>query len=497
MAVSEGLGYRCEVIDSVPENSLCHHCNLLAKKLTFTSCCGESYCHGYIAQTQEEGKPCPACGIESFTTVVLLKHQKQIESLQVYCSKKLKGCEWRGSLGELDTHLDPDLDNCQYVDTNCPLHCLQAIPKNKVDQHVAQECSKRPYFCQHCGFKATYGEVVNVHLPECKYVPLQCPNFCGVSCEREDMEDHIRMCRLEELDCTFCGVGCQERFVREQEDRHLLEHSQRHLSMTAVKVVGMSEQFESKVLQLEGKIRDQEQTIGNLEHVLSEKQLEIQKLEEKLEEVQKSQENNVVEDKEMENKFQTFSEEMEKKCNAAREEMELKYNSLVTKMQQDHELEVKQLWLIWKGISTGTDKRFEIEQYSEEKKKESQHDKKSGGMHTHINGYKFCIGVSLSGTGREENLVSFNVYAIKGWGDDTLRWPAWIKLTIEILNHRNGENARTTLLFSKWERPAAGRMVLREPDDLSGSASTVKLGHVEEYLLNDTMFFHVSDIIVI
>ncbi len=52
---------------------------------------------------------------------------------------------------------------------------------------------KRPHVCQHCGFKATYEEVVDTHLPECKYVPLQCPNMCGVSCEsceREVMEDH-------------------------------------------------------------------------------------------------------------------------------------------------------------------------------------------------------------------------------------------------------------------------------------------------------------------
>ena len=114
---------------------------------------------------------------------------------------KERGCDWSGTLEQLDTHLDTDQDNCQYVDTKYPLNCHMTIPKNKVEQHVAQHCARRPYVCQHCNFKATYEEVVDTHLPECKYVPLQCPNLCGVTFERDFMEDHMKMCRLEEVGC--------------------------------------------------------------------------------------------------------------------------------------------------------------------------------------------------------------------------------------------------------------------------------------------------------
>ena len=141
-----------------------------------------------------------------------MKYQKSIASLKVYCSLKERGCDWSGVLEQLEAHLDPDLDNCQYVDTKCPLNCQQAIPKNKVEQHVREECVKREHVCQHCNFKATYEEVVDTHLPECMYVPLQCPNFCGVSCEREVMEDHMKICRLEEVTCEFSDKGCAERF---------------------------------------------------------------------------------------------------------------------------------------------------------------------------------------------------------------------------------------------------------------------------------------------
>ena len=76
---------------------------------------------------------------------------------------------------------------------------------------MAQHCAKRPYVCQHCNFKATYEEVVDKHLP-CKCVALQYSNRCGVTFERDFMEDDTKMCRLEEVGCELSGVGCDGRF---------------------------------------------------------------------------------------------------------------------------------------------------------------------------------------------------------------------------------------------------------------------------------------------
>ena len=220
------FSYKCEFTESVPEHFLCSKCKGVARRLTFTSCCGESYCHGCIAEIQQKGVPCPACGRKAFTTLEQVKFQHRIRSLQVYCSMKERGCDWTGTLDNLDAHLDPDGDNCQHVDTKCPFDCQLNVPKNKLNEHVEKECSKRPYTCHHCGFKGTHEEVSNVHLPECKYVPLQCPNRCGVTCDREDMDDHLKMCRLEEVACEFSGVGCEDKFVRELKEEHVHMNSQ-------------------------------------------------------------------------------------------------------------------------------------------------------------------------------------------------------------------------------------------------------------------------------
>ena len=211
--MASSQGYQCDFVDSVPEDYYCKKCSLVARRLTVTSCCEGHFCFSCIADSQQQDKSCPECGEQSFRCFEVVRHQKHIASLQVYCSL--------GTLEELEAHLDPDLDNCQYVDTKCPLNCQQAIPKNNVEQHVREECVKRKHVCQHCNFKATYKEVVEKHLPECKYVPLQCRNFCGVTSEREMMEDHMKTCHLEEVKCEFSDVGrgSDERTRRNTPDR--------------------------------------------------------------------------------------------------------------------------------------------------------------------------------------------------------------------------------------------------------------------------------------
>ena len=123
MAVSNHpIEYQCEFIDSVPEDFYCKSCTLVARRLTLISCCGESYCHACIADS------CLSCGGKNFSAFEHLKNQRKIRNLQVYGSMKERGCGWSGTLEQLDTHLDPDQDNCQYVDNKCPLNCHMTIP---------------------------------------------------------------------------------------------------------------------------------------------------------------------------------------------------------------------------------------------------------------------------------------------------------------------------------------------------------------------------------
>ncbi len=117
-------GYNCEFVDSASEDSYCKKCNLVARRMVFVSCCEETFCYACIAAIQQEGQPCLECDEEEFTLIELKKYQTKLLQCQVYCSMKERGCAWCENLDKLDSHLD----NCQYVDTKCPLNCQQVRP---------------------------------------------------------------------------------------------------------------------------------------------------------------------------------------------------------------------------------------------------------------------------------------------------------------------------------------------------------------------------------
>ena len=123
-------GYQCEFLDTVYDIFYCKKCDLVARRLTATGCCGESYCHACIADICEQHKPCPECGQEDFSIYEQLKYQKRIGALRVHCSLKTRGCGWFGQLDQLEHHLDSEQGDCQYVDVKCPLNCQQVVPKN-------------------------------------------------------------------------------------------------------------------------------------------------------------------------------------------------------------------------------------------------------------------------------------------------------------------------------------------------------------------------------
>ena len=450
MAVSdEHQGYQCEFIDPVSDDFYCKKCSLVARKLSFTSCCGESYCQTCIADILQQVKPCPACGVEKFEAYPQIKFQQRIRDLQVYCSMKRRGCGWCGTLEQLDTHLNPDLDNCQYVDTSCPFNCKQTIPKNKMEQHVAEECVQRDYGCQHCAFKATYEVVMDTHWPECVYLPLPCPNLCGVTCERGLMEDHMAMCRLQEVACEFTGVGCDRKLKREEQEEHTRQNTHKHLTITAAAAVKMKEQLHEQ----EQKSEQQELKLKNTLH--------------KLEQTIKLQERKI---NEMEQKFREL---------------------LLDKSNQNEEaiMDINNFILR---------RTFEMKNFSEEKEKDEASDWKSPAMYTHVCGYKFCIGIDANGYGdRRGKAIYVDLWAMRGEYDHKLKWPVRARLTIELLHKEGGQSVKHSTT-QEWNKP-------EEPYENLGSFGYIKFGghthfiqhfRLKNFLHNDALHFHITKITI-
>ena len=430
-------GYQCEFIDIVSDDFYCKKCSLVARKLTITSCCGQSYCQACIADIQEQAKPCPECGEVNFTTLQQIKYQQRVGDLQVYCSMKKRGCGWSGTLQQLDTHLKPHLDHCDCLDIPCPLNCNQTIPKNKVDQHMAKDCLKRDYICQHCAFKATYEVVVDTHWPVCIYFPLQCPNLCGVTCERSLIEDHIRMCHLEEVVCEFSGIGCDGKFKREEQEEHTRQNTHKHLTIIAAAAIKMNQQLLQK-------IQEQGQKIDNFQEQVESK---LQRMEQK------------------------FHEELRHKSDQL--EMALKERTILKRT-------------------------FAIENFSKEKAKDRPDNWKSPAMYTHVCGYKFCIGIDANGCGDGRGkAMDVYLWAMPGEYDHQLKWPTQACFTIELLHQQGGQNKKHVITTREWWKPERPYTWIGEFVHQYGIYwAFLEHSELEDFLSNDTLHFCFTDITI-
>ena len=483
-------GFLCDFIDLVPADFYCRKCYLVARKLTITGCCGESYCHTCIAGTQQQDKACPTCGQQNFTTFQHVKYQQGIKGLQVYCSMKERGCDWSGTLEQLDCHLDPDQDNsCQHMDIKCPLNCDQAIPRSRVEQHMAKECAQREHACQYCFFKATYQVVVDTHMPECDLFPLQCPNLCGVTCERHVMEDHMSMCLLEEVGCEFSGVGCDERLRRGEQEEHSRQNSQKHLSLTAAASLKMNLQLQQM---LQEQRQEYEQKLQELKHLQEEKLHELEKKQDKQDKKtdQDLQENKLKLNKrkrKIEEQEQTFYGKVQKL-----EELVLEQDKRVIEMQEISSLNEEVIEKRVKGVLDCPLMRiFVMENYTRLEMKISSIEWKSPAMYTHMFGYKFYIGITVHCTCNKR--VNLSLHVIKGEYDHLLKWPASITVEMELLNQKGGDDRGTSVHRSCSKKPDEQHL----SESFLSNNGIIQRSEAKDYLRNDALYFYISNIYVV
>ena len=229
--------------------------------------CGASFCQQCIEPTLKEGKPCPLC-ISSFTTSLPDRRlQRTLNSLQVYCSFKEVGCEWVGELGGLCEHLNVSPSD-DYIDSGCPFvqleccYCKGKFQRQFLRDHKKDACSKRPFTCACCSeYSSTFDDVTN-HTPICPCGVVPCPNNCGESLQRKNVDNHLSgTCPLEVVNCSFSYAGCEERLPRKDMPAHINESLAVHMSLQAVSHQRQLEKLETQNQKLETRIQKLEKEV--------------------------------------------------------------------------------------------------------------------------------------------------------------------------------------------------------------------------------------------
>ena len=74
--------------------------------------------------------------------------QTEIQSLEIFCNQKEKGCEWEGTLKDTPVHNE----TCLFVMIDCPNGCGAKFERRFTETHCKADCPKRTVNCEFCKF---------------------------------------------------------------------------------------------------------------------------------------------------------------------------------------------------------------------------------------------------------------------------------------------------------------------------------------------------------
>ena len=78
----------------------------LLLKPHLTSCCGNHISLKAANRLKREGRTCPLCKEQSWSTVLNKRFQREVKSLPVFCRHVDRGCEWQGDLAAFHKHVE-------------------------------------------------------------------------------------------------------------------------------------------------------------------------------------------------------------------------------------------------------------------------------------------------------------------------------------------------------------------------------------------------------
>ena len=276
-------GFDCQFVEKPADylQTHCPVCLLVLREPHQAECCGKSFCKDCVRQIhlRARNRQCPTCNQGRFECFPNKSLQQPLYGFRVFCSNKESGCVWEGELGQLDKHINSNPDKekqlvgCGYTNVSC-VYCEGQHQRQKMEEHQASQCLKRPFTCLMCKeYTSTFSDVVYYHTAECKGRHVVCPNLCGAdNLQHQHLEEHVSsQCPLTLVECEFSEAGCSAKLYRKDLPSHLTDNVVTHMSLLAK---------ENRKLRL--KVKEQSKEIValklKLDKQVQEAQLEFRKL---------------------------------------------------------------------------------------------------------------------------------------------------------------------------------------------------------------------------
>ena len=395
-----------------------------------TSCCGNHLSQEVVTRLRREGKNCPVCNGEQWSAVLDKYHRRKAHGVRVRCWNKDSGCGWVGEVKELKRH--------------------------------AVSCEKRPWECEYCGLKCTYGKGEGNHWPECPKFPEPCPNGCEVgSVERCRVEEHRSVCPLEPVACEMKEFGCSVMVPRKELVTHMRESELQHLTAMTALNLRLARQLQQDSIERDKKIEklvkdstERDEKIQQLQQevkVLTAIQLEVKALSANVDE----QKEELVDVKDCIQKVHCVSEHIEQHtavCTGYKILTFRGYNETKSKSLKQYTYSRSEIFY---SCFPGYAFQLMIRYYSED--------------HDHI-GVSLCL--------------------VEGDNDDQLQWPVKVKVQLQLLNQAGDHHhvVRTTILeWGKYQKGSSKEIdnYLMTYTDLERRENNV------QYMMSDSLKFRI------
>ena len=193
-------------------------------------CCKNNFCEDHIKNSSSilTKKQCPICYSEKFEAFRDAQADEKIQALMVYCPNKDAGCSWVGEVSQVNEHCNSDQLGCLYQEIKCPSKCGISLQQKNVENHLMVDC---PCYCQYCNTTGDERMIAERHKEICQKFTTQCPNGCGVATFWENINEHRKVCPLEDIKCEYHSLGCKSIMLRKNKEDHNEYNAVKHLDL--------------------------------------------------------------------------------------------------------------------------------------------------------------------------------------------------------------------------------------------------------------------------
>ena len=129
--------------------------------------------------------------------------RSSVSKLKIRCPL-LRGCDWVGYLLEGEVHLQ----ECNYFRIECPEECGAVFERIEKENHFENCCPMRRVECEFCKARLYFLELTG-HLISCPSLPIDCTG-CGDKILRIEHGNHIdSVCPMAEIECPYAKYSCK------------------------------------------------------------------------------------------------------------------------------------------------------------------------------------------------------------------------------------------------------------------------------------------------